>query len=223
MSLITFTVLFLSVDLKSLEGKQSLGTDSSKSNASVTHTKGEDSKTIIKIDSTNNGFSFTEKDTTIKITDGYLKRKAKVALKNVIDYANANPNGFLRAFLEKYIHNLPKSLFVCMPLFTLLIAMFYYRRRKYFTEHAIFTLHYHVHILFWIFVLLALNSLFDTAILFGLLIFYMIFYQYKALKNVYQGKRWVNVIKSLSIFILYYFIIIFVQLIFLVYSLATLT
>lgn len=225
MSLITFTVLFFQIDFKSFEGKSTIGTSSNKSKSTVSHTNTGIPKTVVTIDSSDSksGFSFTEKDTAIQKNDGYFKIKARHALKNVIDYANANPDKFLRSFLEKYLHNLPKSLFVCMPLFTLLVALFYIRRRKYFTEHAIFTIHYHVLILFWIFILLLLGLVFDTAILFLLLFFYIIFYQYKALKNVYSGRRWVNIIKSISIFCIYYIIVIFVQIIFLIISLATIS
>ncbi|HMG16896.1 MAG TPA: DUF3667 domain-containing protein [Saprospiraceae bacterium] len=225
MSLITFTVLFFQLDLSEFDGKSSIGIHSEKPKATVIHTQNGDAKTVIQVDSskTNTGFSFTEKDTAIQKDDGYFAKKARTALKHVIDYANANPNKFLKTFLEKYIHTLPKSLFVCMPLFTLLIALFYYRRKKYFSEHAIFTLHYHVMILFWIFILLLINTFMDATILFALFFIYMIIYQYKALKNVYHGRRWVNIFKSLTIFTLYYFIIILVQFIFLVYSLATIS
>ncbi len=225
MSLITFTVLFFTVNLDSLKGKSTVPLGANSSDVTVSHTKTGKPRTVITVDSAHakNGISFSESDTTIKKSDSYFIKKARNALKNVIDYANENPNGFLKTFLERYIHSLPKSLFVCMPLFALLIALFYIKRKKYFTEHAIFTLHYHVHILFWIFVLLLLSNFFNAGLLFTILFFYIIFYQYKALQNVYHGKRWINIIKSISIFLLYYVIVIFVQLIFLVYSLATIS
>jgi hypothetical protein len=46
-------------------------------------------------------------------------------------------------FKKRFIQNLPKLMFVLMPLIALFLKLFYIGSRRYFTEHFVFTLHYH--------------------------------------------------------------------------------
>ena len=62
-------------------------------------------------------------------------------------------NGFVRAldnikdhkeeFEKNLIQNLPKMMFVLMPLIALFLKLFYIFSKRYLTEHFVFTLHYH--------------------------------------------------------------------------------
>lgn len=45
-------------------------------------------------------------------------------------------------FLESVMYNFPKALFIYMPLFALVLWLFHNKRRWYYFDHGIFTLHY---------------------------------------------------------------------------------
>lgn len=53
--------------------------------------------------------------------------------------AKANPGEFWRQFRG----NMPKVLFFLIPVFALLLKVFYFLRKRYYSEHLIFALHYH--------------------------------------------------------------------------------
>lgn len=46
-------------------------------------------------------------------------------------------------FKKKLVENLPKMMFVLMPLIALFLKLYYIGSRRYLTEHFVFTLHYH--------------------------------------------------------------------------------
>lgn len=46
-------------------------------------------------------------------------------------------------FKKKFIENLPKMMFVLMPLIALILKLYYIGSKRYLTEHFVFTLHYH--------------------------------------------------------------------------------
>ncbi|RBL88220.1 DUF3667 domain-containing protein [Chitinophaga flava] len=49
-----------------------------------------------------------------------------------------------RAYEERYYHNFPKIMFFCLPLFAFFLKLVYFRNKQWlYTDHAIFTLHFH--------------------------------------------------------------------------------
>ncbi|MFI5268155.1 MAG: DUF3667 domain-containing protein, partial [Chloroflexota bacterium] len=46
-------------------------------------------------------------------------------------------------FKKRFMENLPKLMFVLMPLIALFLKLFYIGSKRYLTEHFVFTLHYH--------------------------------------------------------------------------------
>ncbi len=57
-------------------------------------------------------------------------------------------------FAESIASNMPKAMFVLLPLFALLLKLLYVRRRRYYGEHLVFALHTHA-FAFLVFALLA--------------------------------------------------------------------
>ena len=77
-------------------------------------------------------------DGFIQIDDDDLKDdhgRFAQALMNV----KKNPDEFKKRLAQ----NLPKMMFVLMPLIALFLKLFYIRSRRYLTEHFVFTLHFH--------------------------------------------------------------------------------
>lgn len=261
-SLITFTYLFFTIDLSSLENQSSLNGNVKLTGFDQLSTKKDSLKSILidsstlKMDSVaglnlnqirdsiNKGIaktsnkikakqskkdslekddgalSFTPEELKPDSNDGYFKRKIKKTIKGLDEGFEKNPKDFLKAIFEKYLHNLPKSLFVCMPIFALLLALFYYPKKRYFTEQIIFTLHFHIVILLCILVILLMGHFVNEGWVIFLLFIYIIFYLYKALKNVFKESRFLTIIKSLCIFFIYYIVVLIVQVLFLIYAAA---
>ena len=75
----------------------------------------------------------------IQIDDSDLKdadhNRFAAALKNIKD----NPDQFKKLLGQ----NLPKMMFVLMPLIAIFLKLFYIGSRRYLTEHFVFTLHFH--------------------------------------------------------------------------------
>lgn len=126
-------------------------------------------------------------------------------------------------------HTIPKIMFVLLPLFALLVGIFYSRGKYYYTQHVIFSMHFHS-LYFLIFLFFSLFSLLfaghaamDTtnpsrggaagwgwvtdwaeivAVVFGFV------YLVLALKNVYRQSVWLSLLKAMAISLLYFISII---------------
>jgi hypothetical protein len=111
-------------------------------------------------------------------------------------------------FTESFSHNLPKVLFIYMPMFAFVLWLFQSKKRWYYFDHGIFTLHYFSFLLLGLLVMSlfgALMSLFDNAfastldaivsfILFG----YMFYFFFPAHHRFYGETRGITILKGLS-------------------------
>jgi hypothetical protein len=61
--------------------------------------------------------------------------------KKAIELKMLPPEKQLDMFMSAYARNIPKALFIYMPLFALVLGLFHNRRRWIYFDHAIFTLH----------------------------------------------------------------------------------
>ncbi len=107
--------------------------------------------------------------------------------------------------VEKTQHAIPKLMFLLLPLFALFLKLFYDRKKYYYADHAIFSLHFHsaVFLFFLLFNLInkVLPSLevFTTILELILVIVFLVI----ALKNTYQQKTAVSIWKGLGLSLLY--------------------
>ncbi|QHS60156.1 DUF3667 domain-containing protein [Chitinophaga agri] len=90
---------------------------------------------------------------------------------------------------ELFHHNYPKMMFVLLPLFALYLRWMYDKKKWFYADHAVFSIH--IHVFFFIFYLFcaALDRLFHTHVIsdIGLLVIFA--YLVVALKNTY-GQSW---------------------------------
>ncbi len=104
-------------------------------------------------------------------------------------------------FMEKFMHNLPKALFVSLPLFALILLMLYSRRPYLYTEHAIFSIHLYCANFIFLLPVFAFNKLsnmtgwgwlqiINTIIFIGSYI-----YLYKAMRRFYGQGRGKTIVK----------------------------
>ena len=114
---------------------------------------------------------------------------------------------------EALTHALPKAIFLYMPVFTFWLWLFHGKKRWYFFDHGIFTLHY--------FAFLLLLALFDSIVAFlsektfnsdtaeqisgwfTFIIFcYSFFYFFRSHRRMYGETRTISRLKSMTLFII---------------------
>jgi hypothetical protein len=136
--------------------------------------------------------------------DGFMKRNAIHAYFKEMDAKEKGEGGLD----ERFKHNYPKMMFVLLPLFALYLKWLYHRRKRWFyADHAIFSLHFHTFFfIFYLFTTL-LDKLFHTdwIALAGLIIVFL--HLVLSLKNIYGGKSfW----KAISLVLMYSFTLLLV-------------
>jgi hypothetical protein len=104
-------------------------------------------------------------------------------------------------------HDIPKLMFVLLPLFALYVGWFYRRRGFYYVNHAIFSVHYHsfVFLLFLVFTLLAkvLPGGWIPLVLAGVSLLLAQAYMVAALKGMYRQSLGLSLLKGVAIGLLY--------------------
>jgi hypothetical protein len=131
-------------------------------------------------------------------------------------------------FLESFQHNLPKALFIFMPIFAFLLWLFHSKKRWYYFDHGIFTLHYFSFLLTIVLLYNILDTLFLASkitvldYLSNLITFltpiWAIVYFYRAHKKFYNESGIISFIKSSILFFLNFILILFIILCLVIYS-----
>ncbi|WP_018628164.1 DUF3667 domain-containing protein [Niabella aurantiaca] len=134
---------------------------------------------------------------------------------------------------EAFIHNIPKALFLYMPLFAFFLWLFHSKRKWWFFDHGVFTLHYFCFLLLLVtllyFVLFfgglagehALVKTIEVSIIMAAS-GYSFFYFFRAHSRVYGERKRVSRLKSFALFIINIALILSFLLGLVVYSFFTL-
>ncbi len=134
--------------------------------------------------------------------------------KKMIELSKYKQEELAEKFNESFAHNFPKGLFVYMPLFALVVGLFHSRKKWYYFDHAIFTLHYFTFLLLAFTLLNILNSLLPLHYIFdhertatyiysisSLLVFAWFFYYFIRGHHKMYGEGWgISLVKSVLIF-----------------------
>jgi hypothetical protein len=107
--------------------------------------------------------------------------------------------------IAKVLKYLSWAFFLLLPLFALILKLFFIRKKRYFIQHFIFSIHVHSMIFFIISIMVALALLFGSSvsILYYLLMLSAIIYQVIALKVFYNIKTGSSILRFLGINIFY--------------------
>ena len=130
---------------------------------------------------------------------------------------------------ESFIHNFPKVLLMYMPIFAFFLWLFHNKKRWYYFDHGIFTLHYYSFLLLINLILfivqktasfIGYNSLlnFTTGLINTAGIIWMIFYFYPAHHRFYGETRLISFLKSSLLFFINFVLIIIILSIFAIYT-----
>jgi hypothetical protein len=130
-------------------------------------------------------------------------------------------------FTEAFSRNLPKVLFIYMPFFALVLWFFQSKRRWYYFDHGIFTLHYFSFLLLAFLAsefFMCLSSLTTGFIggFFGVfqvaIYIYMFYYFFPAHHRFYGETRFMSILKGIVMFFINSFLAGIIMLLFIVYT-----
>lgn len=127
--------------------------------------------------------------------DGFIKH---YFIQRVIEL-NKYPNPGEK-FKEDLLHNIPKMMFLLLPLFALILKLVYINKKKFYYEHIIYSFHLHSAIFLSVLAIMFLKWLFGFVLDIGgwldfLCVIYIIWYIYRSLRTFYGSKRWITVLK----------------------------
>lgn len=103
-------------------------------------------------------------------------------------------------FKEDLLHNIPKMMFLLLPLFALILKLVYINKKRFYYEHIIYSFHLHSAIFLSVLAMMLLKWLFGFVVnIEGWLEFictiYIIWYIYRSLRTFYGSKRWITILK----------------------------
>ncbi len=154
--------------------------------------------------------SFDEFDPN-EIPPWMARRLTKERLQVMCERMTAEDGEGLKGFLDKLLENVPAGLFVLLPLMALFLNIIYPLSKRYYVEHLLFVVHYHAFIfLALIFQILSIRIIELSGLPedIGSLIvvatsIYIGVYLYKAMRRVYEQRRFVTLLKFILLFIAY--------------------
>lgn len=125
------------------------------------------------------------------------------------------------------VHNIPRAMFVFLPLLALVMKPLYWKPKRYYVEHLLFLIHNHA----FVFLVLSLLTLLEMVPVvgkhLGFVMFvswvYMVWYMYRGMRNVYGQGRALTLAKYFTIGFAYIFAAFTVLLLTALYSALTVT
>lgn len=161
-----------------------------------------DYESVEKFDSIQN--ALPEKERATGFSKWLQRRLAKVN-------GETTPEEFRKKFGKAIVHNIPKALFLYMPFFALFVWLFHDKKRWYYFDNGIFTLHYFSFLLLTLSIFMTLESItsyFTDSLggLMGFLVFGMLvwwfFYFFRSHRRFFGESKAVSRIKSLLLFVI---------------------
>lgn len=135
---------------------------------------------------------------------------ARLFSKKVFSYKEKYGKKASTVFVEEVEHNMPKMMFVLLPLFALILKVTFRKNHKFYVEHLIYSIHFHCFLFLFISVALLLSAVIpanwtSVTSLLGLAEFVIvILYFYKSLKAVYHRSTFLTITKIIAISIAYW-------------------
>lgn len=156
----------------------------------------------------------------------WLNKKAFIVFHN-----NTKEQIFEKA-KESAMHNFPKVLLLYMPLFAFFLWLFHNKKRWFYFDHGIFTLHYFsflLSIMLLLFLSKKIFGLFDGYTVFSVIrhlielvgFVWMFYYFFPAHHRFYGETRTISFIKSVCLFFINMFFILIFLILFFVYTLIS--
>lgn len=166
---------------------------------------------------------FAPKDEKLSDFEYWISKKVQ-AVKD-----NNSREEIFEKFKESFLHNFPKVLFIYMPLFAFFLWLFHNKKRWYYFDHGIFTLHYFSFLLLMVLFIFISNKIFSWL---GVSIIinavktiiefagscWMFYYFFPAHHRFYGETRFISALKSILLLVINFFFIIVILLLFIFYT-----
>lgn len=145
-------------------------------------------------DSTQKALPATERDSRLK---SWFYHRSKGTLERYGE-------GTVDQVINKMVHNIPKMMFFLLPVFALLLNLFYNREKYVYADHAIFSLHFHSAFFLLLLVLSIVLEIFPSIgsvknLKLGFGFIYLVF----ALRNTYQQSLLKSLFKAAMLVTIY--------------------
>ncbi len=150
----------------------------------------DDPKTIAEYDSLESLKPVDKRDGSI---ERYLTEKFIKLRKENGDDGKA----ILKSFLNSFLENIPRMIFLLLPIFALILKLLYARRDFYYSEHLVFSVLFYdfMYLIGAVGLLCSMASWLDW--ISGLLWLVVFFYLYKSMRHVYKQSRGKTILKFL--------------------------
>jgi hypothetical protein len=211
---------FLNSHSLSLKDKQTIEGILSKSDKDYGNFSLADYKSLQDLDSIQKNSSDAKKLSPLKYS--ILKKVYQIKENNTIEEIKEK-------FSESFLHNFPKVLLIYMPIFALFLWLFQDKKRWYYFDHGIFTLHYFSFLLLinlLVFILQKILSLFNTFLyadfvsntIYFMAYAWMFYYFFPAHHRFYEESRKITILKGLVLFFINMFFITVLLIAFFIYT-----
>jgi len=132
--------------------------------------------------------------------DGFFK---KLLINKVIGWKK-NKNGS-SVLLETFYHDVPKMMFLLLPIFALILKVTFRKNKKFYIEHLIYSFHFHcfLFLLLSFFMLLELAAPTNWDFINLIAIILIAWYAYRSLRVVYNRTPFRTVTKIIGMYISY--------------------
>lgn len=156
-------------------------------------------------------------DDSIKTYEEYLAKQQKLPAakrdnwllrylsKKNFDWKSHGKNS-LEMFQEGFKHNVPKMMFLLLPLFALILKIAFWNNRKFYVEYIIYAIHLHCFIFLFLLAVMLINMVVPKPVadIMGLLAtLVIIWYVYRSFRVVYNRSRWRTVSKMIGVGLMY--------------------
>jgi hypothetical protein len=157
--------------------------------------------------------------------DGWFKTAFTHKLIGLKTKYKEDSEGFFKELINTFLHNLPKLLFISLPLFALLLKLLYVRHKQYYyVDHGIFAIHVYIYsfiALLFFFGLSYVQGITGFAymgLLKALLGIFSFYYFYKAMRVFYAQGRAKTLVKYFLVNVLSFIMLIALFSIFISFS-----
>ncbi|OKS85972.1 DUF3667 domain-containing protein [Mucilaginibacter polytrichastri] len=154
-------------------------------------------------DSTYADYAVSQQKLPAAERDGFFQR---MAIRKVYAYKKYGSRA-REVFMEELKHNVPKMMFVLLPLFALILRFAFWNNKKFYVEHLIFSFHLHCFLFLFLTITMLLKLLPDVMHLHGWVDFLGVagitLYLYKAFRTVYHRSMFRTVSKMIGISFVY--------------------
>jgi hypothetical protein len=144
--------------------------------------------------------------------DGFFEN---VWNKKVFAYREKYGKGAKDEFLDNLKHNTPKMMFLLLPLFALIIRVTFWKNKKFYVEHLIYTFHLFCFLFLFLAIIMLLQSLIPLSLrtinewLTLIATLYIIWYTYRSLRVVYHRGRFRTITKIIGMSFMYFVVFTF--------------